>query len=497
MLSNYLVYLPWVILAVALVAVLASGYVKAPPDMAYIISGMHKKPRILIGKAGIKIPFLERLDKLSLGAIQIDVKTGSAVPTAEYINVKVDSTVSVRVGREPEMIGLAAQNFLNVSRDQIARKINDLLEGNIREIVGQMRLTEMVGDRKLFSEKVQANAVPDLRAYGLELITFNVQNFIDDNDVITNLGIDNVEQIRKGAAIAKSNAQREIAIAEAANAKQANDAKVQAQEEIAKRNNDLAIKQARLQKEADQERAQAEAAKGIEAENQRKLKEVAETDANIARAQREAELKQKQIELKEYELDALVRKQADADKYQAEKIAEAELVARQRKAEAERYEQEQAAIAAMKAAEAAKFAKEQEAAGFLAAGEAEAQAIRAKALADAEGIRAKALAEAEGIDKKAEAMRKYGEAAIIEMIVGALPEIAKNVAEPLSKVDKITMYGEGNSAKLIGDIVNGTSQITEGMTQGLGLDLRALLAGALGGRLAAAPEQKSEEAPET
>ena len=421
-------YLPWIVLGVAILAILASGYVKAPPDMAYIISGLHKKPRILIGKAGVKIPFLERLDKLSLGAIQIDVKTGSAVPTAEYINVKVDSTVSVRVGREPESIALAAQNFLNVSRDQIAHKINDLLEGNIREIVGQMRLTEMVGDRKLFSEKVQANAVPDLRAYGLELITFNVQNFIDDNDVITNLGIDNVEQIRKGAAIAKSNAQRE------------------------------------------------------------------------------AELKQKQIELKEYELDAIVGKQADADKYQAQQVAEANLIARQRKAEAKRYEQEQAAQARMKAAEAEKFTKEQEAAGFLAAGEAEAQAIRAKnlaeadgirarALAEAEGIRAKALAEAEGIDKKAEAMRKYGEAAIIEMIVGALPEIAKNVAEPLSKVDKITMYGEGNSAKLIGDIVNGTSQITEGMTQGLGLDLRALLAGALGGKLAAgtaAPETPAE-----
>lgn len=467
-------YAPYIIIAAIIIGILASGYVKAPPDMAYIISGMHKKPRILIGKAGIKIPFLERLDKLSLGAIQIDVKTGSAVPTAEYINVKVDSTVSVRVGREPEMIALAAQNFLNVSRDQIAGKINDLLEGNIREIVGQMRLTEMVGDRKLFSEKVEANAVPDLRAYGLELITFNVQNFIDDNDVITNLGIDNVEQIRKGAAIAKSNAQREIAIAESENEKQANDARVLAQEEIAKRNNDLAIKQARLQKEADQELAQAEAAKGIEAENQRKLKEVAETDANIARAQREAELKQKQIELKEYELDALVRKQADADKYQAEKVAEAELVARQRKADAERYEKEQAAQAQMKAAEAAKFAKEQEAAGIRAVGEAEAEAIRAKA-----------LAEAEGIDKKAEAMKKYGEAAIIEMIVGALPEIAKNVAEPLGKVDRITMYGEGNSAKLIGDIVNGTNQITEGMTQGLGIDLKALLAGALGGKMLA------------
>lgn len=467
-------FFPYVILAVVVLAVLVSGYVKAPPDMAYIISGLHRKPRILIGKAGVKLPFLERLDKLSLGAIQIDVKTGSAVPTAEYINVKVDSTVSVRVGRESEMIALAAQNFLNVSRDVIAQKINDLLEGNIREIVGQMRLTEMVGDRKLFSEKVQANAVPDLRAYGLELITFNVQNFIDDNDVITNLGIDNVEQIRKGAAIAKSNAQREIAIAEAENAKQANDAQVQAKEEIARRNNDLAIKQARLQKDADQELARAEAAKGIEAENQRKLKEVAETDANIARAEREAELKQKQIELKEYELDALVRKQADADKYKAEKTAEAELAARQRQADAERYEREQAAQAAMRAAEAAKYAKEQEAAGIRTVGEAEAEAIRAKA-----------LAEAEGIDKKAEAMKKYGEAAIIEMIVGALPEIARNVAEPLGKVDRITMYGEGNSAKLIGDIVNGTSQITEGMTQGLGIDLKSLLAGALGGKLLA------------
>lgn len=117
-------------------------------------------------------------------------------PTAEYINVRVDSTVSVRVGQSEEMIALAAQNFLNVSREQIAQKINDLLEGNIREIVGQMKLTEMVGDRKAFSEKVQENAVPDLARFGLELVSFNVQNFSDDNDVITNLGIDNVEQIR-------------------------------------------------------------------------------------------------------------------------------------------------------------------------------------------------------------------------------------------------------------------------------------------------------------
>ena len=137
------------LVVVALLGVLCkASYVKAPPDMAYIISGLHKNPRILVGKAGFKIPFFERLDQLSLGAVQIDVKTGSAVPTAEYINVRVDSTVSVRVGQSPEMIALAAQNFLNVDKTEIARKINDLLEGNIREIVGGMRLVEMIGDRK-------------------------------------------------------------------------------------------------------------------------------------------------------------------------------------------------------------------------------------------------------------------------------------------------------------------------------------------------------------
>ena len=117
MLEILLPFIPAAIIALIVIAILVSGYVKSPPDIAYIISGLHKKPRILIGKAGIKIPFLERLDKLSLGAIQIDVKTRSAVPTAEYINVRVDSTVSVQVGRSEEMIELAAQNFLNIDRD--------------------------------------------------------------------------------------------------------------------------------------------------------------------------------------------------------------------------------------------------------------------------------------------------------------------------------------------------------------------------------------------
>ena len=458
--SSVLPFLIPAVIVIAVIVVLCSGYLKAPPDMAYLISGVGKKPRILIGKAGIKIPFFERVDRLFLGAIQIDVKTSSSVPTAEFINVKVDSYVNVRVGQTDEMMALAAQNFLNSDRDTIGQKVRDLLEGNIREIVGQMNLTDMVSDRKAFSEKVQENAVPDLARFGLELISFNVQNFSDENGVINDLGIDNIEQIRKAAAIAKSDAQREIAIAEAENAKQANDAKVKAAEEIAARNNDLAIKQAQLQKEADTQKAIAAAAMEIEAENQRKARGVAATNADIAKAEREAELKKQQIELKERELDALVRKQADADKYAAEKKAEADLVARQKKAEADRYEQEQKA-------EAEKFAALQRAE----AAKAEADAIKYKAMAEAEGIAAVGAAEAEAIDKKAEAQKKMGEASIVELVMEALPKITANAAAPLTNVDKIVMYGEGGSTKMIKDVMNSTNQILEGVKEATGIDI--------------------------
>ena len=442
-----------ILAVVVLIIIICSGYVKAPPDMAYIISGWHKKPRILIGKAGIKIPFLERLDKLYLGAIQIDVKTGSAVPTAEYINVRVDSTVSVRIGQTDNMINLAAQNFLNVDRNTIAEKVNDLLEGNIREIVGQMKLTEMVSDRKAFSEKVQENAVPDLARFGLELVSFNVQNFTDDSEVINNLGIDNVSQISKAAAIAKSNAEREVEVAKAANMKEANDAKTAAAEQIAIRNNEFEIKQAELQKVADTQRAQAEAAKAIEAENQRRLKDIAATNANIARAEREAELKQKEIELKEYELTALVRKQADADKYAAEKKAEADLIRRQKDAEAKAYEMKQQAEALRAQAEAEKFAAEQKAAGIAAIGEAEAAAI----------------------EKKAEAQKKMGEASVLEMYLAALPQVVEAAAAPLGNVKYIHMYGEGNSAKMVKDVMTSANQIMEGLREATGIDITDIL----------------------
>ena len=475
-----------VILAVILLLVL--GYFKAPPNKAYVVSGLTKTPKTYIGRAGIRIPFFERLDKIALEAIQIDVKTRSSIPTRDFINVSVDATASVKVSQNPELLKAATQNFLNGDVDSIIAKVNDLLEGNLREIVGTVSLTEMVNDRQAFSQRVQENVVPDLKKLGLEIINFNVQNFSDDNGVIDNLGIDNVEQIRKKAAIAKSDAQREIAIAEAENAKTANDAKVKAAEEIAVRNNDLEIKQASLKQAADTEKARAAAAMEIEAENQMKLKNVAATDAEIAKAEREAELKQKEIELREYELDALVRKQADADKYAAEQKAAAELAVRQKKAEAERFEREQEAeaekFAALQRAEAEKARAD--AAKYAAL--AEAEGIAAVKKAEAEGIRATGIAEAEGIDKKAEAQKKMGEASILEMYLTALPEVVKNAAAPLSAVDNITMYGSVNTTKLVSDVMQTSDQIIKGLSESTGIDLKTILASYIGAKGAVSNE---------
>lgn len=442
------------VVVVLLLIIVLIGYVKAPPDTAYMISGF-RKTRILIGKAGIRIPFLERLDKLSLKMFSVDVKTTDYVPNAEYINVKVDATVKIRIGQSEEMMALASKFFLNEDEKMIINRVQDTLEGNMREIVGQMRLEEMVTDRKAFGERVQENAIPDLQKMGLEMISFNVQSFADQNNVIEDLGIDNISQIKKGAAVAKAQADRDIAIAQAQAAKEANEAKVQSEMEIAEKQTTLAIRQAELKQQSDVKKAEADAAYSIQEQEQRKTIEIASANADIARAERTAELKSKEVDVTKQTLDAQIRAKADAERYAAQQAAEAELFRRTKEAEAKMIERKR-----------------------------EAEGIRAVGEAEAEAIKLKALAEAEGIDKKAEAMKKYGEAAVVEMIMNALPEIAKNVAEPLSKVDKITMYGEGNSAKLLSDIVNGTTQVTEGIASGMGIDIKSLIMGALGGKMA-------------
>ena len=435
-------FVPFAIIAILVILLLACGYVKAPPDQAYIISGLGRKSRILIGQAGIRIPFLERLDKLYLGQMTVDIKTEQSVPTNDFINVDVDSVAKVRINSSAENIMLAAKNFLNKKPSAITQDLQDSLQGNMREIIGTLSLKQINTDRDSFSDQVMEKASHDMSKLGIEILSCNIQNVTDENGLIKDLGADNTSLIKKNASIAKAQADRDIAIAQAEADREANEARVAADSAIAIQQNNLAIKKAELQIAADTKKAEADAAYSIQQENQRKTVETARVNADIATAERDAELKRNQVEVKKQTLDAEVRAQADADRYATEQIAEASLFRRQKEAEASLYERQQEAEAQKSVAAAAMYAKTQE----------------------AEGIRAIGAA--------------------VEMIMQALPEIAKNVAEPLSKVDRITMFGEGNNTKLLEDIVKGTTQVTEGMLNGVGVDLKSVLAGFFGGKLA-------------
>jgi len=447
-----------VIVAVLVLVIVVTGYVKASPDTAYIISGLRKEPKVLIGKAGIKIPFLEKKDELNLQLIPIDVKTSNAVPTADYININVDAAVNIKISDEPSRLNLAAQNFLNKPVEYIANVAREVLEGNMREIVGRMNLEEMVSDRQKFAELVKENAEPDLAKMGLDIVSFNVQNFVDGNGVIENLGVDNIVKIQKNAAISRAVSERDIAQAQAKASQEANDAKIAAETIIAEKNNELAIKKAELKKVADAKQAEADAAYKIQEEQSRKSIEIATADANIMKQEKEIELRRKDVEVTEQELDAKIKKQAEAERFAAQQRADAELYKRQKDAEAQLFEKQREAEAKKAEAEAVKYQMEQEAAGIQAKGEA--------------------------LNKKAEAMKKYGEAAVMEMYFNMLPKAVEAAAKPLEKVDKITMYGDGNSAKLVSDIVTTATQVSEGMNESMGIDLKSLLAGFIGGKIA-------------
>ena len=450
-----------VIAGILLILLLIAGYLKAPPDTAYIISGLGKR-RILIGRAGWRVPFFERVDKISLRVMQVDVKTSEAVPTNEFINVSVDGVANVKVSSDPTLLLRASEALLGMNRAELISLVTQVLEGNMREIVGSAGLKEMVQDRQGVAKKITENVVPDMQKLGIEVVNFNIQSFRDNAGTIENMGIDNVEQIRKNAQIAKANAQRDIAIATAEAQQEANAVKVEADKKIAEQNAALSVQQAEMQVMADSKKAEADAAYSIQQENQRKTIEISRANADIARREKEAELAEKEIALRERKLDAEIRKQADAMKYKAEKEAEAELIKRQREAEAKKYEAIQAAEARKAEAEALRFAMEQE----------------------AEGIRAKGIAEAEAIEKKAEAQKKMGEASILEMYLNALPEVVKGAAAPLSQTDKIVMYGDGNATRLIKDVMGSANQVVDGLKESTGIDLQALVAGFAGGKAA-------------
>lgn len=476
---------------ILLVIVIGKSMYKIPlTNEAMVVTGPFGS-KTVIGKGCFVIPIIQKCGKMSLENIQADFTSRDEIPTKDAINILVDAVANVSISQEPELLKIASSKFLGYSIRDIREIITPVLEGNIREIISQTTLKELIqGDKKVFAEKVAENVAPNLRDMGLELTTFNIQNFKDNNGVIKNLGIENTVAISKDAQKAKAVAEAEIAVARAEAEKAANDAHIKAQTEIALKNNEFEIKKAELKKAADIKKAEADAAYKIQREEQRKTEEITTANANLAKQEKEIELKEREVAIMERKLEAEVKKTAEAQKYalqqkadallyETQKAADAELFERQRKAEAEKFEAEQQAEATKAESEAKRIAMENEAAG-----------IEAKGKAEAAAIQAKAEAEAEGLLKKAEAMKQYGDAAMADMqlevskaYIAKLPEIVAAAGQAYSNVDAIYMYG-GDSSKLTGDIMTNITQISEGLSKSLGIDLSQVANSFLGAKMA-------------
>ena len=442
--------------AAAIIAFCFLCYKKAPPTQAIVVTGFGlSRPKVVCGRGVFVLPIVQRADRLNMRLLKIDVKTPeTGVKTKEGVSLWLDSVVTVQVYSENSTVSdeevrnagyddirkyinsrqqSAISNFLGMDEAHINEKINDVLQGNLREIVSEMTVDQILTNRKQMAVSVVENARPDLAKMGLEVVTFNVQDVKDAVDamghnhgVIEAIGVEQEELVKKRASIAKAEAERDVSCAKAAAAMAANEKEIEAQTAIAQRNNELELAKSKLKAEADK----------------------AAADAEIARQKKMVDLAAQEAEVQQRKLDAEVRKQADAELYR-----------RQKEAEAQKYEAE-------RAAEAAKFAKQQEAEGIALVGKAEAEAIRQKGLAEAEAMK-----------QKAEAYKQYNDAAVAEMMIKVLPEIARSVAQPLSSIDKVSIIGGDASgvSGVSGNVPVLMAQTMEAMKEATGIDMRDIV----------------------
>lgn len=446
-------------------------YKKAPPTQAIVVTGLGlSRPKVVCGRGVFVLPIVQRADRLNMRLLKIDVKTPeTGVKTKEGVSLWLDSVVTVQVYSENSTVAdeevrnagyddvkkyinsrqqAAISNFLGMDEAHINEKINDVLQGNLREIVSEMTVDQILTNRKQMAISVVENARPDLAKMGLEVVTFNVQDVKDAIDaqghnhgVIEAIGVEQEELVKKRASIAKAEAERDVSCAKAAAAMAANEKEIEAQTAIAKRNNELNLAKSKLKAEADKAAADADAAGMIQTNLRAKEVKESEADAEIAKQKKMVDLAAQEAEVQQRKLDAEIRKQADAELYR-----------RQKQAEAQKYEAE-------RAAEAAKFAKQQEAEGIALVGRAEAEAIRQKGLAEAE------------------AYKQYNDAAVAEMMIKVLPEIAKNVAQPLSAIDKVSIIGGDASgvSGVSGNVPVLMAQTLETMKEATGIDMKEIV----------------------
>jgi len=466
-------------LLIALIAVFVSKYRTAGPDEALIVTGsflgrknVHvdesgNKVKIIRGGGTFVFPVFQRAEPLSLLSSKLDVSTPE-VYTEQGVPVMADGTAIIKVGSSISEIATAAEQFLGKTRQDLENEAREVLEGHLRSILGSMTVEEIYKNRDKFSQEVQRVATQDLAKMGLVIVSFTIKDVRDKNGYLESLGKPRIAQVKRDADIATAEAEKETRIKRAEAEKEAKQAELIRATEIAEAEKENQLKIAEFRREQDIARARADQAYDLETARAKQEVTEQEMQVKIIERQKQIELEEKEILRRERQYDSEVKKKADADRYAVEQAAAAEKAKQMAAADAQKY-----SIEAMAKAEAERVRID---------GLAKAEAQKAQGEAEAEIIRLKGLAEAEAKQKVAEAFEKFGQAAVLDMILKMLPEYAKQVAAPMANIDKITVVDTGGSSdangganRITGYATNLMASLQESLKASSGIDVKELL----------------------
>ncbi|MCL2854412.1 MAG: SPFH domain-containing protein [Defluviitaleaceae bacterium] len=414
-----------------------SFWKKVPQDKAMIVTGLRK--RVISGGGGFVIPVLERTDKISLENMKIEVRIAGAM-TSQGVAISADGVAVIKIKSDKESILAAMEQFNRGSESRTIAVVEEIsryvLEGKLREIISMLTVEEIYRDRTKFASEVQGTAAQDLTEMGLEIKAFTIRDISDENGYLSALGKKRISEVKRDAQIAEAEAAKETKIRTAEASRLGEEARLVAETQVAEAQKVKELKVQAFRKEQETSKAVADLA--YEIESNKVKREVTETNmqVEVLQKQKEIEVAEQEAKRREKELEATIIKQADAEKYRLEK-----------EADVAKYKEISVATAR---AEAIRME-----------GNSLAESQRAQGMAEAEITRERGMAEAEAMMKKAEAFKQYNDAAVTQMIIERLPEIAKHVAEPLGKTEKIVVIDNGGTSGQGGGAAKVSGYITD------------------------------------
>ncbi|MGE7622247.1 SPFH domain-containing protein [Viridibacillus sp. NPDC096237] len=462
----------------AIIGVYVTKYRTAGPDEALIVTGSYlgsknvhtdesgNRIKIIRGGGTFVLPVFQQAEPLSLLSSKLEVTTPE-VYTEQGVPVMADGIAIIKIGGSISEIATAAEQFLGKPKEERENEAKEVLEGHLRSILGSMTVEEIYKNRDKFSQEVQRVASQDLAKMGLIIVSFTIKDVRDKNGYLDSLGKPRIAQVRRDADIATAEAEKETRIKRAESDKEAQKAELERATEIAEAEKENQLKVAEFRREQDIAKARADQAYELEAARAKQEVTEQEMQVRIIERQKQIELEEKEILRREKQYDSEVKKKADADRYAIEQNAAADKMKQLAQADAEKY-----SIEARAKADAEKVRLD---------GLAKADSERAQGEAEADIIRLKGLAEAEAKRKIAEAFEQYGQAAVLDMVIHMMPEYAKQVASPLSNIDKITVVdtgggeGGGGANKVTAYATNLMSTLQESLKETSGIDMKELI----------------------